>query len=72
MSNLAPIRTGNKKSVCDVHRINRVGIHLIDYENDGIVRQNCSTSCFMLYVKAKKSLDPIWGYLKELMLKSSI
>ncbi|WMV37302.1 hypothetical protein MTR67_030687 [Solanum verrucosum] len=72
MSSVAHIEDDKKEWVYDVHKLAWQGVRLVDSDEGGVFVQNSSTSSFVSYVKAKKSLDPILAQLKEAMLKKSI
>jgi len=51
--------------VGDVHRLDRLGVQLVDSNESGIVVYNRSKSSFVSDMKAKQDLDPVLVDLKK-------
>jgi len=58
--------------VRDVHRLDRLGVQLVDSVKGSVMVHNGSESSFLSDVKSKQGLDPNLVELKETMLKKSI
>lgn len=48
-----------------MHSLSRLGVRLIDSQNEGLMVQHSSESSLLFYVKSKQHLDSILMELKE-------
>jgi len=69
MGSVTHVEDGKKELVCDVHRLARLGVHLVDFNEGVVIIQNGSKLSLVSYVKAKQDLDPIIIELKQSFLK---
>ncbi|KAH0655603.1 hypothetical protein KY285_030485 [Solanum tuberosum] len=69
---MAHIEDKKKELVRDMHRLARLGVHLVDSTKGGVTVHNGSESSFVMDVKVKQALDPILVELKESVLKKSV
>ncbi|WMV50610.1 hypothetical protein MTR67_043995, partial [Solanum verrucosum] len=72
MSSVSHIENGKKELVCDIHRLDRLGVFLVDSEDSGIIIQNGSESSIVSDVKAKKDLDPTTVELKKAIYENVV
>ncbi|KAH0652933.1 hypothetical protein KY289_030611 [Solanum tuberosum] len=72
MGSMAHIEDKKKELVRDMHRLARLGVHLVDSTKGGVTVHNGSESSFVMDVKVKQALDPILVELKESVLKKSV
>lgn len=72
MGSIAPVEDEKKELVQYVHRLDRLGVKLLDYTNGGVMVCNASELFFVMDVKAKQSLNPILVESKDVMLKKSV
>ncbi|WMV24300.1 hypothetical protein MTR67_017685 [Solanum verrucosum] len=72
MGSIAHIEEGKKELVRDVHRLARLGVHLVDSTKGGVMVHNGSKLSFVAHVKAKQDLHPILVNLKEVVRKKSV
>jgi len=72
MGSVTHIEDEKKELVCDVHRLARLGIQLVDSTKGGLMVHNGSASSFVVHVKSKQDLDPLMVELKESVLKKSV
>ncbi|XP_015161952.1 uncharacterized protein, partial [Solanum tuberosum] len=72
MGSVAHIEDEKKELVCDVHRLARLGVQLVDSTKGGFMVHHISESSFVVDVKSKQYLDPILMELKESVLNKSI
>ncbi|WMV46373.1 hypothetical protein MTR67_039758, partial [Solanum verrucosum] len=61
-----------KELVCDVHRLARLGVQLVDSPKGGFTVHNSSELSFVVDVKSKQYLDPILIVSKESVLGKSV
>lgn len=59
MGSFAHIKDKKKELVCEVHRLTRLGVLLVDSTEGSVMVQNCLESSLEVEVKAKKDGDPI-------------
>jgi len=59
MGSVSHVEDNKKELVRDVHRLDRLGVRLVDSYEGGVVVQNGSESSFVFDVKVKQDLDPI-------------
>ncbi|WMV49597.1 hypothetical protein MTR67_042982 [Solanum verrucosum] len=57
MDSVAHVDDGKKELVCDVHRLTRLVVHLVDSNEDGVNVQNGSETYLLLDVKDMQDLD---------------
>lgn len=72
MSNVAHVEYEMKELVCDVLRLARFRVRLIDSPKGGLMVEHHSDSFLVVDVKFKQHLDPILMDFKESMLRKSI
>ncbi|WMV47330.1 hypothetical protein MTR67_040715 [Solanum verrucosum] len=72
MCSVPDVEDGNKKLVCDAHRLARLGVLLVDSNEDGVIVQNGLELSLVLDVKAKQDLDLVLIDLKESVFKKAI
>ena len=65
MGNVAHVEEKRKKLVKDVHRLARLGVHLISISNSGVIVQNGEESSLVVKVKEKEDSTPIFLELKS-------
>ena len=58
------VEEAKRNLVKDVHRLAFLGVKLEDSPNSGVVVHHNSESSFLVEVKSKKHLDPLWNDLK--------
>ncbi|WMV55235.1 hypothetical protein MTR67_048620 [Solanum verrucosum] len=69
---VAHIEYGKKELVRYFHRLDRLGVRLVDSTQGSVMVHNGSKASFVSYVKAKQGLDPTLVEFKEAVLKKSI
>ncbi|KAH0680772.1 hypothetical protein KY284_021857 [Solanum tuberosum] len=72
MGSVAHVEDEKKELVCDVHRLARLGVQLVDSTKGGFMVHHISESSSVVDVKSKQYLDPILMELKESVLNKSI
>ncbi|WMV08745.1 hypothetical protein MTR67_002130 [Solanum verrucosum] len=72
MGSVAHFEEDKNMTVRDVHRFDQLGVRLVDSNVGGVVVRNGSKSSFVLDVRAKQSLDPVFVKLKKVVLKNYV
>ncbi|WMV08741.1 hypothetical protein MTR67_002126 [Solanum verrucosum] len=72
MESIGHVEEYKRELVCDVHRLARLGVLLVDSNEGGLYVQNCSESFFVSDVKVKKDLDPDMVDLKKSVSEKSM
>ena len=72
MSSVAHGEYNKKELVLDVHRIARLGFHLVDSLNRAVIFQPNIESSLVADVKPKQYLNPILMELKVSVLRKSV
>ncbi|WMV29798.1 hypothetical protein MTR67_023183 [Solanum verrucosum] len=57
IGSVAHLKDGKNELVSDIHRLGRLGVRLVHYNEGGVVFQNWSKSYFLSDVKPKQDLD---------------
>src|SRR5688572_1489441 len=65
MSSVSHVEDGKKELVCDVHRLARLGVRLVDSSDGSVTIQNGSESSLIENVKVKQGMDPSLVDLKK-------
>lgn len=68
MGSIAHVEDERKKLVNDVHHLAHLGVRLSDSNKGGILIDNSSVSFLVVYVRAKRDMDPTLVELKKLMV----
>ncbi|WMV46404.1 hypothetical protein MTR67_039789 [Solanum verrucosum] len=72
MGSVAQIEGDKNELVQDVHRLARLGVHLVDSTKGCVMVHNGLESSFVADVKSKQGLDPTLVELKEAVFKKSV
>ena len=64
MGSVTHVEEVRKELVNDVHRLSRLGVHLMSISHSGVTIQNGSKSSLVVEVKEKQDNDPILLELK--------
>ncbi|WMV18648.1 hypothetical protein MTR67_012033 [Solanum verrucosum] len=72
MNNVSHVEEGKKEFVCDVHRLTKLGVQLVESNGGAIFVHNGPKSSYVPYVKVNQGHDMILVELKEAMLKKSV
>jgi len=64
MVSVTHIEDKRKELVCDVHRLARLGVQLVDSPKGGLTVHRGSESSFVVDVKSKQDLNPLLIELK--------
>jgi len=72
MGSVSHIEDRKNELVGDVHRLDRMGVRLVDSTKGGVMVQDCSESSYIADKKAKQGLYPTLVELKEAVLKKSV
>ncbi|WMV20070.1 hypothetical protein MTR67_013455 [Solanum verrucosum] len=72
MGSVTHIEDEKKELVCDVHRLARLGMQVVDSTKGRVMIHHSYESSFVVDVNSKQHLDPILMELKESVLNKSI
>ena len=62
------VKDGKKELVKDIHRLDRLGVWLVDFTSGGVLVHPISESCLVVEVKEGQHLDPMLMKLKDSVL----
>ncbi|WMV50499.1 hypothetical protein MTR67_043884, partial [Solanum verrucosum] len=69
MDSVAHVEEGKKELVCDVHRLDRLGVWLVNSNEGGVMVHNGLESSFVLDVKATRALVLVLSLVRPFILK---
>ncbi|WMV07794.1 hypothetical protein MTR67_001179 [Solanum verrucosum] len=72
MGSVAHVEDEKKELVCDVHRLARLGVQVVDSPKGGFTVHHNSESSLVVDVKSKQHLNLILMELKESVLNKSV
>ncbi|KAH0705979.1 hypothetical protein KY285_010511 [Solanum tuberosum] len=72
IGSMAHVEDEKKELVREMHRLSRLGVKLVDSTKDGVMVHMGYESFFLMDVKSKQDLNPLYVELKESILKKSI